>query len=187
MVFVRCSVPFEISSILNEVPQIFQNIEIMKGGVDAIFENDGSLRIMLDKDDYFVKNNDSRGIKVLVLHRLNCAFSRKRFGYEGIANDVISYRKIANYAPSDLEYYFYVTLSRKGKKISSVADMIEINMPWMSFHGGDVKHFMKEMIQHFQVSKETAEKAAPLLDAMSKDLRQRENYLAFRKLEAECL
>ena len=184
MVYVRCSVPVENRALLH-IPGIFRRIEIAEGNVDAIFQDDENLRIMIDKENYFLQTRDPRGLGVVVMQRLHYARIRKQFGYTGLANDVIACRQIAREAPDDLIYFSYISLVRKEKKISGWREFAEINMPWISFHGISTENegLMKEAAGHFECPKAVAGRCMPLIESMKTDLRQRNNYEAFRKME----
>ncbi len=160
-----------------EEVRLFNSLDMKIGDIDAVFQNEGTMTIIFDKKEYFIRQADARGMKVLVLKRLNYAALQMKTGIGGIVNEIVSNRKVAVCCPDDLVYYFYTNLHRHGKSISDIKEFIGINVPWISFHGVDkeAESFMKEAVYSFHYTKVFERRCESLFESMKKDLRIMEN------------
>ncbi len=149
-------------------------IEFIVGDKNSYELKDRTAKIFLDANDEFVRSGDKRAVRALILHHLAHIIVKQR-GMETDHHhieDVLANREvIKNGFSDDLFYYYYQQLTRK-QDIKSFKEYLDINVPWISFHGKSQNDsiFLLKLARQIQHPSGFHTKGKKILKHMKKDL-----------------
>jgi hypothetical protein len=134
--------------------------------------------ISVDYDDHFLRENDEKGMRSLILHSLYHIIIRKRYDVNipHFIEDILINRQMIADGYSDYVFYpAYIFLLKK--KEADFHDFLAINIPWLSFSGTDNHNteFLKEMIKKIKYDKMYEKRVTRLFESLKKDITDEAN------------
>ncbi len=123
-----------VSNIANAVVpygNFLDSLEVTLGNDDYILSDGKRAVISISKNNYFVIENDKKGIEILLLKRI---LSLK---FSGPLSEILADREIIKFGLSEKLFYYYYVLLSLTRKINGIEDFVQINIPWLSFYPYD--------------------------------------------------
>jgi len=178
-----------VSQIFNEVitefdyPWKFNSLEFhIRDENKAVLKN-GKAIIVLDYDDPFIKHQDYKGIKSLLLQQLHRLIVKEMYDpTRGFIEIILANRYMVRHGLSDyLMYIYYQRLI--SPQNSDLDGIIEANMGWLSFHGLDNynEQFLKKMVKVDRI--DTEDMMEKLKGDLSDSILSNEISKIYRKLK----
>ncbi len=159
-----------ISNIFNSVApygNFLDSLEIILWDDDYILSDGKKAVISISKNNYFIIENDKKGIEILLLKRI---LSLKFFSMQELLAD----REIIKLGLSEKLLYYYCVLLSLPKRINSIEDFVQINIPWLSFYPYDKENaaLLKNMAEKYSPGnrKEFEARTAKLFALLQRNL-----------------
>lgn len=129
--------------------------------------------ISIDYNDQFLRENDDKGMRSLILHGLYHIIIKKRYDISipHFIEDILINRQMIADGYSDYVFYpAYLFLLHK--KEVDFHDFLTINMLWLSFSGLDDHNaeFLKEMVKKIKYNKTYEKRVTRLFEYLKKDI-----------------
>lgn len=166
-----------IDSVLLETGYNFFDRVEFSLGEDLVEVKDSTAMISLDKNNLFITEKDTRAARILILQNLELAFLRKYVRIPDYIEKLIVNRRIVKRFSDDFLYFSYLFLNKEEKDIRDMDKFLNINLPWLSFYGGDDynSRFLLKTLDIFKNRKAFQQQTINLFLALKKDLENEEN------------
>ena len=152
-------------------------------GEDNVEFKDSTAKISLDKNNIFIAEKDTRATRILILQKLELAFLRKHKKIPGYIENLIINRRIIKKFSKDFFYFSYLYLIKEEKNVKDIDKFLNINLPWLSFHGLDDynSNFSLKMLKIFKYRKAFQQQTRKLFLALKQDLENEDNLIKAMK------
>ncbi len=132
-----------VNTAISYIGNILDSLEIRLGDEDYVLVDGRMAVVSISRNNQFVAENDKDGIGVLVMKRILSLRS------PGPLSEILADREIIRLGLSDKLLYYYYALLYSQRRISSVEDFVQMNVPWLSFHPHDKNNaqLLKELAE----------------------------------------